>query len=347
MKNSKALITGGSGYFGETLVKDLLKRGYLCTVLDVNEPSPYLRDSIAFHKADIRNKNAVLNACKDVDLIFHNVAQVPLAKDNNLFDTVNRLGTKNIVEAGLRNKCKHFIYTSSSAIYGVPNSNPVFEGTIPSPQESYGKAKLDGENYCLQNRNRGMKISIIRPRTILGRGRLGIFQILFEWIYNGKNVPVFDGGDNLYQFIHIDDLSNACILAAEKNTESIYNIGTNNFCSMKGTLEALILHSKSKSKVKSLPSSLVVPIMRVMSFFNLSPLGPYHALMYGKSMYFDTKKAEEELNWVSRYSNEEMIIQSYEWYIENREMILSNQLQSSPHKSAIKQGALTLVSRFL
>lgn len=347
MKKFKVLVTGGSGYFGETLVKDLINRGYLCSVLDVNDPSSEITDSIIFHKADIRDKSAVLKATKGIDLIFHNVAQVPLAKDNNLFDTVNRLGTQNIVEAGLYNKCKHLIYTSSSAIYGVPESNPVFEETKPIPQESYGRAKLDGENYCLKNRNKGMNISIIRPRTILGRGRLGIFQILFEWIYNGKNVPVFDGGDNLYQFIHIDDLSNACILAAEKDIDGTYNIGTNDFCSMKDTLEALITHSKSKSKVKSLSSTLVVPIMKAMSFFKLSPLGPYHALMYGKSMYFDTKKANEELKWIAKYSNKEMIIQSYEWYLRNREIILSDQAQKSPHKSAIKQGALSLVSRLL
>ena len=59
---------------------------------------------------------------------------------------------------------------------------------------------------CLDNKNE-MNITIIRPRTILGSGRLGIFQILFEWVYSNQNLPVFDKGNNIYQFIHCDDLS--------------------------------------------------------------------------------------------------------------------------------------------
>jgi len=342
-----ALITGGSGYFGETLVKDLLKRGYQCSILDLNNPSQDIMSSITFHRADILEFKAVDIACNGIDIIFHNVAQVPLANDNKLFDSVNRVGAENIIKAGIKNKCKHLVYTSSSAIYGVSALNPISEECPRDPQENYGRSKLEGEKICMDNRGQGMRISVIRPRTILGRGRLGIFQILFEWVFQGSNIPVFDNGENMYQFIHIDDLSEACILSAEKDSDSEYNVGAIDFCSMRETLEALLEHAKTNSKIRSLPSSVVVPLMQFFAFIRLSPLSPFHALSYGEARYFNTNKTETELNWKSKYSNKDAIIQSYDWYLQNRESILLNASTNSHHKSAVSQGILSLVGKFL
>src|SRR4030095_10518627 len=118
------------------------------------------------------------------------------------------------------------IYVSSSAVFGAPKSNPVTEETPPSPGEAYGRAKLEGETLCRYYANRGLDVTIIRPRTIMGHGRLGIFQILFEWIRGGYNIPVLGRGDNRYQFVHADDLADACLLSAERKGPSVYNCGT-------------------------------------------------------------------------------------------------------------------------
>jgi nucleoside-diphosphate-sugar epimerase len=123
---------------------------------------------------------------------------VPLAKDKALFWSVNRDGMETVLDAALEAGVAKLIYTSSSAVFGVPASNPVTEDTVPSPAEDYGRAKLDGERLCRDFAQRGLDVTIIRPRTILGSGRLGIFQILFEWIYQGDNIPILGKGDNLY-----------------------------------------------------------------------------------------------------------------------------------------------------
>ena len=173
--NKKILITGGSGYFGETLTKKLLSLGFDCYIFDLNMPSKDLIKNVKYLNGDIRDFEKVNYACKNADIIFHNVAQVPIAKNKHLFQSVNNIGTKNILEAAKKNKCEHFIYTSSSAIYGVPIKNPVNEQTRPNPVEAYGKAKLLGELSC-KDYNKDFRVSIIRPRTILGGGRLGIFS---------------------------------------------------------------------------------------------------------------------------------------------------------------------------
>jgi len=337
----RVLITGGSGYFGSLLMQKLLQRGFSCVVFDLNDANDRPSD-VEFIQGDIRHFASIERASKGIDIVFHNVAQVPLAKDASLFESVNGLGTENMLQAALVNKINKVVYTSSSAVFGAPKTNPVSEKTLPNPAEEYGLAKYKGELRCLDYAGKGLDVSIIRPRTIMGHGRLGIFQILFEWIREGNNVPVFDNGDNIYQFVHADDLAEACILAGLKQGPSIYNCGTDRFGTMRSVLETLCKHAKTDSKVTSVPMVPAVVGMKIMSSLGLSPLGAYHALMYGRSMYFDISKAKQELGWAPKFSNEEMFVDSYEWYLKNRTNVM-HQSGASHHRSPVKQGVLKLV----
>jgi len=180
----------------------------------------------------------------------------------------------------------------------------------------------------------------------MGHGRLGIFQILFEWIREGYNVPVLGSGENVYQFVHADDLADACILAATRPGATTYNCGTDRYGSMREVLEELCAHAKTGSKVKSVAMKPAISFMNLTSALGLSPLGPYHALMYGRSLYFDITKAQTELGWKPRFSNNGMFVQSYDWYLQNREAILRSH-GASHHRSAVKQGILSLVKHWL
>lgn len=213
MVTSSALVTGGSGYFGSLLVNKLLEKGISCSILDMID-APDRPTDVKLFQCDIRDAEAVNMACQGIEVVYHSVAQVPLAKNKELFDSVNIQGTENVLAAALANRVKKIVHISSSSIFGVPEKNPVTETDQPKPLEAYGKAKLEGEYLCKKYIDQGLDVSIVRPRTMLGHGRLGIFQILFEWIRQGYNVPVLGKGNNLYQFVHSDDLAEACILAA-------------------------------------------------------------------------------------------------------------------------------------
>lgn len=338
----KILVTGGSGYFGSLLVKKLIQDGHQCRILDLNPPNDKHQD-VQFIKGDIRSLETVNAACEGMDIIHHNVAQVPLAKDVHLFDSVNRQGTQNLLEAALNAKTKKLVYTSSSAVFGVPPQNPVNHNTPLAPREAYGKAKLQGENLCQSYIQRGLDVSIIRPRTIMGHGRLGIFQILFEWIRTGKNIPVLGSGANKYQFIHAEDLADACIKAGERAGPQVYNCGAKEFHSMRDVLSHLIHYAGSDSKIKSVPMGLATFGMTLTSKLGLSPLADYHALMYGRSMYFDTRKIEEDLRWKPQYSNNQMFEESFDWYVKNRHDLLNNE-HASHHQRPVKQGILRVFS---
>ncbi|MCX7722604.1 MAG: NAD-dependent epimerase/dehydratase family protein [Verrucomicrobiae bacterium] len=340
-----ALITGGSGYFGSVLRDRLCERGWRVRVFDLNDADDRPPD-VEFVHGDVRNPEAVARAVKGCTVVFHCVAQVPLAKDKNLFWSVNVDGTQNLLEAARRARVQKVVHVSSSAVFGAPKTNPVTERTEPRPGEPYGRAKLAAEQVCQEFVSSGLDITIIRPRTIMGHGRLGIFQILFEWIRQGYNVPVLGRGENRYQFVHADDLAAACILAACRPGPAVYNCGTDRFGTMRELLEHLCHYAGTGSRVKSVPMLPAIIFMRLTGALGLAPLAPYHALMYGRSLYFDITKARTELGWQPRYSNEEMFVQSYDWYLRNRERVLS-QRGSSPHRSPIKEGVLSIVKRLL
>ncbi len=341
-----ALVTGGSGYFGTLLCKQLAIEGWNVRNLDINPPEENL-ENVDFYKYDVRDLSQAKLIFKDVDTIFHNVALVPITKSSNYSET-NLLGTKNTIEMAIKSGVKSFIYTSSSAVFGVPKSNPVKIHDVPIPAEKYGKSKLDAE-FLTSTYSSEIDVSIIRPRTILGHGRLGIFQILFDWISKGWNIPVLGNGENIYQFVHADDLAKACILASSSKGLNYYNIGAKNFCSMRETLEALCNYAETGSKVISLPQNIFEYFMNSASFLRLSPLGAYHSLMYGRSLYFDTTKAENELGWKPTYSNKDSIIDSYKFYKSNKDKFNSNdiKLDKSPHSLPMKQGILKLLGYIL
>ena len=339
---ARALVTGGSGYFGCVVVGELRRRDYQVRVFDRVDVEDRPRD-VEFIQGDIRDSAAISRACEGVSVVHHNVAQVPIAKDKALFQSVNIDGTRNLLEALRTQGVAKTVLVSSSAVFGVPARNPVDDSVAPAPREEYGRAKLAGEELARRYvREHGLDITIVRPRTILGHGRLGIFQILFEWVRRGKNVFVLGRGDNLYQFVHADDLCAACVRAGELAGAATFNIGTDRFGTMRELLEGLIQHAGTQSRVRSLPMGATIKAMEITSRLGLSPLGAYHSLMYGREMYFDLTPARRALGYAPKFSNHEAICESYDYYLAHRDEILGRR-DASHHRSPLKQGILRVL----
>jgi nucleoside-diphosphate-sugar epimerase len=340
----RVLVTGGSGYFGSLLVTELLNRGDKVRVLDVNDAADRPVD-VELVQADVRDPEAVTLACADVEVVYHNVAQVPLARDSRLLESVNVGGTNALLTACETTPVRKVVYTSSSAVFGVPKSNPVYPDTPPTPVEPYGRAKYAGELLCEAARTRGLEVAIIRPRTIMGHGRLGIFGILFDWIADGAAVPVLGTGDNQYQFVHAADLAAACILAGRQPGSGTYNIGAAQFGTVRETLEALCEYAGTGARVRSLPVGLTSAAMHATARLGLTPFAPYHWIMYSKSLWFDTTAAEQDLGWSARYSTEAMFRESYDWFLTHRRE--ATPAAGSHHQTSAKQGLLRLAKKVL
>lgn len=339
-----ALVTGGSGYFGSLLVAELRNQGHAVRVLDLVDADDRPTE-VDFVRGDIRDAADVRRSVDGVDVVYHNVAQVPLARDKALFESVNVGGTNTLLNACEDAGVGKVVYTSSSAVFGVPKSNPVTRETQPNPAEAYGRAKYDGELLCHAAVSRGLDVSIVRPRTILGLGRLGIFGILFDWIADGAAVPVLGDGNNRYQFVHAHDLATACILAGQRSGPATYNIGAEEFGTMREAVGHLCEYAGTGAYPRGVPIKLTSKAMQATATLGLTPFGPYHWIMYSKEMWFDLTPAKEELGWSATYSTDAAFRDSYDWFLAHRDQLAG--ANASTHRSPAKQGILSVAKKVL
>jgi len=337
----RVLVTGGSGYFGSVLVDRAHARGDAVRVFDLAPPAR--PDVVEFAPGDVRDREALRGACEGADVVFHNVAQVPLAKDRRLFHSVNVVGTANLLVAARDAGVAKVVHTSSSAVFGIPESNPVREDSPRHPLEDYGRAKLEAELLCEEAVAAGQDITIIRPRTIMGHGRLGIMAVLFDFVADGAPVYLLGQGTNRYQFVHANDLADACLRAGDRPGAAVYDVGAAEFGTMRETLQALVDHAGTGSHVRSLPVAPARAAMQALARLGLAPFAPYHWLLYSESLWFDVSRAEDELGWRAEHSNISMLNESYDWFLAHRDELAGS--GGSRHQSPARLGLLRLLKR--
>jgi nucleoside-diphosphate-sugar epimerase len=165
--------------------------------------------------------------------------------------------------------------------------------------------------------------------------------MLFELIADGAPVFVLGSGDNRYQFVHAADLASACLLAGFRAGPTTYNTGATEFGPLREPLEGLVEHAGTGSRVRSLPMGPARAGMKAASLAGLLPLAPYHWLLYGESLWFDSSKAERELGWSAQHSNVSMMVESYDWFLAHRAGLADK--GGSVHQSPAKLGAMKVL----
>jgi nucleoside-diphosphate-sugar epimerase len=337
------LVTGGSGFLGALIGRRLAERGDEVISVDLWE-DPSRPAAVVHETCDVRDGERLTALMRGVDVVHHNAALVPLTKSGAQFRSVNVEGSRTAAQAAVRAGVRAFVHMSSSAIFGLPKSVPITLQTPPGPVEAYGRSKLDGERAVVEAcAAGGLPLIVIRPRTILAQGRLGIFQILFEWIREGRDVYVIGSGDVPFQFVHADDLMSAYLLALDQGRPGTYNVGAEHFGTLRQALENLIAHSGSRSRVRSLPERTSILALRTLDLMGLSPLAPWHYLTYHKAFYFDIDPLLQ-IGWRPAYSNDRMLKESYQWFLEHgREGPGGG---ASPHRKAVRESLLRVLRIF-
>jgi nucleoside-diphosphate-sugar epimerase len=338
------LVTGGSGFLGHLIARRLLARGERVRILDVWR-DPAAPADIEYVDCDIRDRAGVARAMVGIDVVHHNVALVPLTKSGGKFWEVNVDGARIAAEAAVAAGVRGFVHMSSSAVYGLPADVPITMATPTRPVEIYGRAKLAGEEAVQRVCGAaGLPLVVIRPRTLLGDGRLGIFQILFDWIEAGRAVYVIGSGDVPFQFLHAHDLMDFYLLALDAGKPGVYNVGTDRFGTLRCALERLIVHAGTASRVRRLPVGLTIGALRALDVLRLSPLAPWHYLTYHKPFAFDPAPLLA-LGWRPRYSNDDMLRESYDWFRAHRDEAPAHGT-GSPHRARVHQRLLRLLKHF-
>jgi len=319
------LVTGGCGFLGVHLARQLLKQNYDVTLLDIADlDAKDLIGKVRVIKCDVGDKDKINNVIKNYDYVVHAAAALPILREKKIIFDVNINGTKNVLDASLKNKIKRLVFISTTAVYGVPKHLPEAETNPLDPIGHYGESKVAGEKLCLEYAKKGLSVNILRPKSFLGPERLGVFELWFEAIYTGKGVFILGNGNNRYQLLAVSDVVDAIIKALESKTDGeIFNIGAEEFQTWNKDLGSVIKYANSKSKIIKLPTLLSQMLLGILEILNLSPIAAWHYKTMPVDSYIDIKKAEKLLNWEPQKSNQELLIESYQWYKRHRSEIIN------------------------
>ncbi len=343
----KFLVTGGAGFLGINLIRFLYKKGHEVVSLDIAEfDYPDIKDNIQVIKGDIRNKEIIIDTMEDVDIVVHTAAALPLYSTDDIFST-DIEGTRNLLEAAKENKIKRFIHISSTAVYGIPDHHPLYEDDKLDGVGPYGKAKIFAEGACLEFREEGMCVPIIRPKSFVGPERLGVFDLLFDWAKDGKGFPMIGKGNNRYQLMDVEDLCEAIYLCATLDTQNVndtFNIGAKEYTTMKEDYQAVLDYAGFGKKIAPLPEKPIIIMLKILETFKLSPLYKWVYETASKDSFVSIEKAEKKLGFKPKYSNKDALIRNYKWYIEHVDEFKDKSGVS--HRVPWKQGILRLAKKF-
>ncbi|MCS7056937.1 MAG: NAD(P)-dependent oxidoreductase [Thermoflexales bacterium] len=342
----KFLITGGSGFLGINLTRYLLGKGHEVICYDIADFDYPERDRITFIRADIRDRAALERAMPGVNIVVHAAAALPLYSKEDIY-TTDVVGTRNVVDAAYQAGVERLIHISSTAVYGIPDHHPIREDDRLQGVGPYGEAKIEAERICLEYREKGMCIPIIRPKSFIGPERLGVFALLYDWAREGRGFPVLGNGKNRYQYLDVEDLCDAiylcCTLPCEK-TNDTFNIGAKEFGSVAEDFQAVLDYAGHGKKVRPLPAEPVIWALRILEVFKLSPLYKWVYETISKDSFVSIEKAERVLGFKPKYSNKDALLRNYRWYLDNYEKFANKSGVS--HRVPWKQGALGIIKRF-
>jgi nucleoside-diphosphate-sugar epimerase len=284
-------ISGGAGFLGLHLARRLLADGHEVRSLDL---VPLDEPGLTVHelRGDVRDEAACRELVEGARILVHAAAALPIRGSRDEIRSVNVDGTLTLLAAAAEAGVKRVVHVSSTAVYGVPEKHPIEEDDPLVGVGHYGESKIQAEEICRAFRRRGLDCVILRPKTFIGPERLGVFEILFDWIREGRRIYVLGDGSNRYQLLAVDDLVEAIVLAARKRAAGgqTLNIGAAEFGTVRSDLQALIDHAGSSSRITPIPVGPAEAVLRALELARLSPLAEWHYKTAHRDSFVDVSR---------------------------------------------------------
>jgi UDP-glucose 4-epimerase len=236
------LVTGGAGFIGSCLVRQLLKGGEKVRVLDNLSTGKEanleeVRGEIEFQKGDLCDPEAVRQAVQGVDYILHQgaIPSVPRSIDRPLEShAANATGTLVLLHAAREAKVRRLVYASSSSVYGASEELPKRESLRPEPLSPYAVSKLTGEQYCMVfNRLYGLQAVALRyfnvfgPRQDPSSAYSGVISRFIDSIASGDQPIIYGDGEQTRDFTYVDNVADVNLAACHSSRAAgrVYNVG--------------------------------------------------------------------------------------------------------------------------
>lgn len=317
----KYWIFGGNGFVGRYLANALLDRKENVVVCDILEQiDKRIQSGCEYYQVDIRmNEQLEKLPIHDIDIVINLAAnqyhtKVPHDRKKYFF-SVNTIGTKNILKTIYAKGCRNYLMFTTDMTYGKPLYLPVDTKHPQNPFGPYGQSKKECEKLCFEYRDKGMNITIMRPRMINGPGRLGILVKLFKLIDWNLPVPMIGNGKNHYQMISVFDCVSAILCAIDKGLPNKeYNLGSNNSPNIRTLLNGVIESAHSHSIVIATPGTVVKWILNLLDVMGLTVMYKEQFMIADEEYILDISETEKDLDWHPMYNDEDMLKEAYRIY---------------------------------
>ena len=249
----RALVTGGAGFIGSSVTRALIDAGREVIVLD-DLSSGFRRnlDGLPLSRlieADVRDRDAVDAACQGAEVVFHLAASVGNKRsidDPRADASVNLLGTLNVLEAARRGGARKVVLSSSVGVLGDVERLPVTEEHPTRPLSPYGVSKLAAEKMALVYHGlHGLETACLRYFNVYGPGQRSdaygsVIPIFAFRMLAGEPLTVYDDGEQTRDFVYVDDVARANLLAAEPGAPSgVFNVASGSAVSVNRLVELL------------------------------------------------------------------------------------------------------------
>ena len=298
---TKALVTGGSGFIGSHLVDLLIDKGVAVTVIDKDEPK-YRNAKATYVIQDIRQEGLreIFTESKP-EIVFHLAADIDdRASVNDPITNAdhNVMGSLKVLEAARSSGVKKIVFSSTCAVYGIPAKLPITEKQLPAPRTPYGLSKFAIEHYLNFYQNLHQLPSVaLRLANVYGPRQDGSKESVAISVFTSKllagEAPFLnDDGQTVRDYIHVSDVVNAFVLAAESDKTGVYNVGT------KVGTTTRDLHALIASELGSV----------------LEPLARPEVIDAVKAVILKSIKAKKELGWKPKTRLARGLKQTLKWY---------------------------------
>lgn len=314
-------VFGGAGFTGRYLVESLAAEGSSVVICDIASPDFPLPAGVRFVALDVTRAGDFETLRASEDDVTYNLAArqfhnaVPITNQDAWFDEVNVAGTANILAWMARHGLTRLVALSTDMVYGFPERLPVGPDHPRHPLGPYGRSKAKSEDLCVKARRQGMQVTIMRPRMIVGPGRLGVLVKLFKLIERSLPVPLIGNGRNHYQMISVHDVVSAIRCAERKDfPNTTLNLGSDNPPQVRELLGNTIKQAGSRSVLVPTPAKPLKFVLATLERLGKPLLHREQYSIADINYLVDIEPTKRELDWQPAYSDSDMLVEAFRLY---------------------------------
>ena len=316
----RVVVTGGAGFLGSALTRELVEAGVTVRVLDRDDPPAWFAEAgVEVAAGDVRDAETVRRAVTGADAVVHAAFAPPRAGSATMHE-VNVGGIENVCAAVRDAGVGRLVVVSSTIVTKPPRWTGPLRRSALARLNAYRASRAAAEDVATRFGAGPVEVAVVRPKTFVGPGRVGAFALAFDTIRRGGVVLLPGPGTNRYQLVDTRDLSAGLHLLAVRGGRGVFGFGATRFGTVADDLGGLLEHAGTGARLRAVPRPVVRAGLRVAELAGAPPLSEwYQCGARGEDSVVDVGRAVDELGWRPARSNVESLVDAYDWYASRRD----------------------------